>query len=135
MNGPGAAPVPFFVLLVREWHERRLERQMTIKFSAGDEPPVDLLAAAEGLYRDIAEELTRTLKAVRDGQTADIRAATAVVKDLKQAFQVAMDERTRVDKLRKHASGIAPGGTLDFDAARDEIGRRLACLRDAESGG
>jgi hypothetical protein len=108
---------------------------MTIKFSAGDELPVDLLAAAEGLYRDVAEELTRTLMAVRAGKSADIRAAAIVVKDLKQAFQVAMDERTRVDRLRKHASGIGPGGTLDFDAARDEIGRRLACLRDAGGGG
>ncbi len=108
---------------------------MTIKFSAGDELPVDLLAAAEGLYRGVAEELTRTLMAVRAGKSADIRAATIVVKDLKQAFQVAMDERTRVDKLRKHAGGISPGSTLDFDTARDEIGRRLACLRDAASDG
>lgn len=108
---------------------------MTIKFSAGDAPPVDLLAEAEGHYRDVAEELTRTLQAVRKGPAVDVRSATLVVKDLKQAFQIAMDERTRVDKLRKHAAGINPGGTLNFDEARDEIGRRLACLRDAGSSG
>jgi hypothetical protein len=108
---------------------------MTIKFGAGDEPPVDLLAFSEGLYRDVADELARTLLAVQAGELANLKPATQVVKELKDAFKVVMDERTRIDRLRQHTAGVIAAGTLDFDAARDEIGRRLACLRDAGGGG
>jgi hypothetical protein len=108
---------------------------MTIKFSAGEEPPVDLLAATEELYRDIAEELIRAKDKLRDGQFDEVKAAVQAVKDLKLAFQMVMDERTRVEKLRKHVAGVVHDYALDFDAARDEIGRRLARLRDAAGGG
>ena len=56
------------------------------------------------------------------------------VRDLKTAFQLVMDERTRVEKLRKQVAGVVGDLRLDFDAARDEIGRRLARLRDAGGG-
>jgi hypothetical protein len=46
-----------------------------------------------------------------------------------------MDERARVEKLRKQIAGVVGDHALDFDAARTEIGRRLACLRDAGGGG
>lgn len=109
---------------------------MTIKFSAGNAPPVDLLAVADGLFQDLADELGRTLLAVKAGQiSSDLRSAAQLVKELKDAFNIAMLERMRVDKLRQHTAGVAPGTALDFDAARDEIGRRLACLRDAGGGG
>jgi hypothetical protein len=108
---------------------------MTVKFGAEDATPVDLLAFSEGLYRDVADELARTLTAVQSGDLAGLKSATQVVKELKDAFKIAMDERTRIDKLRQHTTGVIASGSLDFDAARDEIGRRLACLRDAGSGG
>ena len=108
---------------------------MTIKFDAGNEPPVDLLAFSEQLYHGVADELARTLKAVQAGDLANLKPATQMVKDLKDAFKVAMDERTRIDRLRQQTAGVIATGTLDFDAARDEIGRRLACLRDAGGGG
>ena len=108
---------------------------MTIQFGAGDKPPVDLLAFSEGLYLNVAEELARTLLAVQAGEAANLKPATQVVKELKDAFRIAMDERTRIDKLRQHTAGVIATGSLDFDAARDEIGRRLACLRDAGGGG
>lgn len=95
---------------------------------------VDLLAATEGLYRDTAEELVRALQKIRAGQFDEAKAATQVVRDLKAALQFVMDERTRVEKLGRHVAG-AVGGELDFAAARDEIGRRLACLRAAGGGG
>ena len=42
----------------------------------------------------------------------------------------------RVDKLRKQdCRQVGAGGALDLDAARAEIGRRLACLRDAGGSG
>jgi len=104
---------------------------MTIKFCAGEEPPVDLLAATQDLYQSTAEDLIRAIRAVKSGRHDEAKAAAQAVRDLKTAFQLVMEERTRVEKLRKQVAGTVGTGTLDLRAARDEIGRRLACLRDA----
>lgn len=68
---------------------------------------------------------------VRQGEFSEVKAATQAVRDLRAAYQMVMDERTRVEKLRKQLAGAGGDHALDFDAARDEIGRRLACLREA----
>lgn len=54
--------------------------------------------------------------------------------DVREAVQFLAAERGKVDKLRKDIAGAVGGGALDLDAARDEIGRRLACLRRAGTG-
>jgi hypothetical protein len=108
---------------------------MTIRFSEGEEPPVDLLAETEGLYREAAEELVRVVRGLRAGASPDAKGASQAVKDLRAALQMVMEERTRVEKLRRQVAGAVGAGTLDLDAARDEIGRRLARLRDAGPGG
>ena len=74
---------------------------MTIKFGAGDKPPVDLLAFSEGLFKDAADELSRALVAVQAGELATLRPATQLVKDLKEAFKHVMDERKRIDSVRQ----------------------------------
>ena len=112
-------------------HERRIKQDMTIHFSTGEAPPVDLLAATEQLYHETAQELARALMAIRDGRLDEIKATVQVVRDLKAAFQMVMDERGRFDKVSKQVAGSIGSGTLDLDAARDEVGRRLARLRDA----
>ncbi len=104
---------------------------MTIHFSTGEAPPVDLLAATEQLYHETAQELARVLQAIREGKFDQIKATVQVVRDLRAAFQMVMDERGRFDKVSKQVAGSIGSGTLDLDAARDEVGRRLARLRDA----
>ncbi len=106
---------------------------MSIKFSAGDSAPA-VLEATEHLFRDAAADLALALTAVRQGQLSEAKAAAGAVRDLKAAFVMVMEERARVEKLRKLVAGAVGTGTLDLDAARDEIGRRLACLRDAGAG-
>lgn len=110
---------------------------MGMEFSGGETAPEALLQASEDLYRDIALELANATQRLREGELGEIKAAVRAVKDLREAFQIVMDERTRVDKLRKQVAGAAGGGAgeLDFAAARAEIGRRLARLRDAGGGG
>ncbi|WP_420344662.1 hypothetical protein [Paenirhodobacter sp.] len=107
---------------------------MDMTFSGGDSSPVNLLEETETLYREMAEELARALQELRQGEARDAKVAVAAVKDLRTAFQMVMDERTRVEKLRKQVAGVVHGNDLDFDAARAEIGRRLARLRDAGDG-
>ena len=92
---------------------------------------VDFLTEIDGLYREAAEQLFLALRAVRKGKFDDVKVAAQAVKDLKLAIDWALSERDRVDKVRKHAAGAVGTSELDFSGARDEIGRRLAVLRDA----
>lgn len=107
---------------------------MTINFTGGGEPPVDVLQAAEEYLREGAELLVLAIQEVRAGNREEIKSAQAFVRDMRGLFQNVMDERTRVEKLRKQVAGIVHGHALDFGAARDEIGSRLARLRDAGAG-
>jgi len=109
---------------------------MTAGIDDSDATKGDVLALAEALYRDAAVELHRVIEALRSGQFGDVRAAQAAIRDLRATALHVLDERGKVDKLRKQiADKVGTGGALDFDGARAEIGRRLACLRDAEGGG
>ena len=107
---------------------------MTIQFSQGEEPPADLLAEVEKLYRTTAQELITAVNAIKAGQFDQAGVAAQSVRDLRTAFGWVMDEREKVEKLRKQIAGAVGTGALDLDAARDEIGRRLARLRDAAGG-
>ncbi|SEN41333.1 hypothetical protein SAMN04489859_1006102 [Paracoccus alcaliphilus] len=65
---------------------------------------------------------------------ARLKKAVETARTVREAVHLLMVERNRVDKLRKDIAGGVGGGGLDLDAARDEIGRRLACLRRAGTG-
>ena len=107
---------------------------MDMGFTGGDAPSVDLLEETEELYREIAGELAAAMRGVRQGEVKDAKAAAQAVKDLRSAFQMVMDERSRVEKLRRQVAGVVHASELDLGAARLEIGRRLARLRDAAGG-
>jgi hypothetical protein len=108
---------------------------MTVRLSDEDAVPDDLLTVAEGLYRHAAEELYRAIAAIRAGQMGEVKAAQTAVRELRATALHVLEERAKIDKLRKQIAGqIGAGGALDFDGARAEIGRRLACLRDAGDG-
>ena len=107
---------------------------MNMNFSTGEELPVDLLAATEELYTDAAQDLIRVMALIKSGAFENVKLANAAVRDLKAAFYLVMEERAKVDKFRKQVTGDVGAGPLDMGAARDEIGRRLARLRDAATG-
>lgn len=58
-----------------------------------------------------------------------LKEAKASVRDLKDAAMFLASERNKLDKARKNVADGVGAGCLDLDAARDEVGRRLACLR------
>jgi hypothetical protein len=107
---------------------------MSIHFTRGDEPAVDMLAEVLQLYRFTAEELVMALNAIKAGDLVEAKAAATAVRDLKSAYFLVMEERGKVEKLSKQAAGAVGTGSLDLSAARDEIGRRLALLRDVGTG-
>lgn len=92
---------------------------------------LQILEEASVLYREAAVELFSAVKVAKQGQFEGAKAATQAAKDLKTALDWVMDERNRLEKFRRTAAGAVGATELDLGAARDEIGRRLACLRDA----
>ena len=109
---------------------------MTVRFT-GDAPTAEeLLGATETFYELTVMELQRTISAIRAGEFNEVKAAQTAIRDLRATAVQVLEERGKVDKLRKQIAGhVGAGGALDLDEARAEIGRRLACLRSAGGGG
>ena len=96
----------------------------------------DEISVLRWLFWDYVKDLRghqAELVAARSGDIdpAKLKKAMDTAKTAREAVQLLMAERNKVDKLRREIAGGVAEGCLDLDAARDEIGRRLACLRRA----
>ena len=74
---------------------------------------------------------------IEDGSFEDLEDFKRQYAFFKSLVPQIMSERERLEKDRDKRRGIADGYShaVDFDAARQEIGRRLACLAAAEGEG
>ncbi|SET16730.1 hypothetical protein SAMN04489858_103248 [Paracoccus homiensis] len=111
-------------------------RTDSVNAAASGVNPEEALAVAEGHFWSCIRDLKRheaALQARESGgvDAGEIKEALHSAKAVRDAIGLMMAERNRVDKLRKDIAGGVGGGCLDLDEARDEIGRRLACLRRA----
>ena len=104
---------------------------MSINFSAGEEPPVSVLATTEGVLKRAAEQLSRLIDSITDGNHHEAKAVPESLFQLDKALRAVVIGTNNAEKLCKQATGAVGTGTIDLHAARDEIGRRLARLRDA----
>lgn len=105
---------------------------MTIRFSEGDAIPDDVVGFTEELFRLAIADLQAAIEAFKAGTPGEARVAKAAIRDLREIGKDLVRERANVEALRKQVAGTAgTGRDLDLGAARDEIGRRLACLRAA----
>lgn len=99
--------------------------------------PRPLVSEASLLYTTAAEVFAQMIRELQGGALDEAKRAPGYARELRQALQAVLTERTILEKLRKEhgCDGGGNGGReLDFAAARAEIGRRLACLRDAADG-
>lgn len=96
-----------------------------------DRALAELLADGEWHFGDAAQGPAPAPEPARAVRAGKVRTVVETVRELKAAFQLVQEERGRVGKLVKHSTGVVPDHVLDLHAARDEIGRRLACLRGA----
>lgn len=100
---------------------------------------LDGVDLASRLLWSYVADLERDWQAMEAGEDIAIngdalKKALKSARDVREACGHLRQERDKVDKLRKDIAGGVGGGSLDLDAARDEIGRRLACLRRADGG-
>lgn len=101
----------------------------------GDEAARAVLDAAEQHFARTIAALNDIIEEVNAGRTSRARELKAALGDLGKAAQTAFDERARVEKRIRTDAGIVSDYALDLDAARDEIRRRLARLRDSAGAG
>ncbi|MFO1175458.1 MAG: hypothetical protein U1E48_09665 [Paracoccaceae bacterium] len=109
---------------------------MTLRFTAEGPGSKSLISATETLYAELTEELLAVLQKLKAGEW-DAKAATHSIREVRGALKLVLEERMKIAEFSKDAAGRGgdgADGALDFDAARAEIGRRLACLRDAGGG-
>ena len=104
---------------------------MVLKKPAIDRDMCDMLALAR---RQVEETLIALGQAQRELDTCASTAAADIRKDARQltaAILVLGNEKKKIDDSIKEFEGIGAGYALDLDAARAEIRRRLACLRQS----
>lgn len=94
----------------------------------------DCLSVAERLFVRAIRALSEICEKLERHELEELPALKSAVPEAMQATKVLLQERNRVFELHKKKSGIVHDFVLDFDAARSEIGRRLARIRDAGSG-
>lgn len=97
--------------------------------------PREMISHAALLYETAADVFALVIDEARAGEPRAAREAMGYARDFRQALLAVLNERATIEKLRRDSEGIVPGQALDFERARAEIGRRLACLRDAGDGG
>lgn len=96
----------------------------------------NLLRLADRQIERILHELDEIIEELAARTHGADTKAKATVADLRKAIQTVFEERHRIGKLEGKDGSCQRGGELDLDAARAEIGSRLARLRkSAGSGG
>ena len=109
---------------------------MTLNTPTGKEmAPEEILELIERHFLRALAALDEALLRLKDGEKDGAQNVAKTTKEARMAMQSVIEERKRVDQVRKHATGTCAEGELDLDAARDEIGRRLAVLQAQERAG
>jgi hypothetical protein len=94
----------------------------------GDDTADQMRSAARKQLDRATSALDKLVDQLDDGDLGDVAEAGKLLKDLKGALSSAIAERERLEKEQRQNAGIVHDYALDFDAAKLEIGRRLACL-------
>lgn len=94
-----------------------------------------VLSEAQKQFHRATRALDKLVDQLDDGELGNVTETQRLVRDLKGALSSAIAERERLEKQQRESAGIVNDYAIDFDAARHEIGRRLACLRAAGGSG
>lgn len=96
--------------------------------------PENMVSYSEQLLALSIARLTRLLEGYDDITPQTGKELAEEFRSLRKALEIAYHERANIQKLKGLDAGTG-GGALDLHAARDEIARRLDCLRAASREG
>lgn len=93
------------------------------------------LAAAEDLFREAVAAMSALKRRLKAGELVPEKETKIAVSEVSKAIQLVLTERHKLAKHSTNNAGVAGGYAIDLEAARDEIRRRMACLRRAGADG
>ena len=111
---------------------------MTIVYKeTGEGSLEDLFEESRAMFLRAKRVVNNYCNEIEDGSFDDLEDFKRQYAFFKSLVPQIMSERERLEKDRDKRVGIADGHShaIDFDAARQEIGRRLACLAAAGDAG
>lgn len=111
----------------------RLHKMTLIKPNSSDVAD-DCVTAAEELFEEAIQDVAVIKEKIRRQEIEALSELKTAVPNATQATKLLLQEKNRVYELHKKQIGVVHDYAIDFDAARVEIGRRLACLRGARGG-
>ena len=95
----------------------------------GQDPAFDPVVLAEKNFNRVLSALDALADELQGREDSAVAKAAKLAGEARSAIQTIFNERQRLAKLDDDTSG-ALRAELDLDAARVEIGRRLALLRE-----
>ncbi len=110
--------------------------KMTVTRPEGDDGTAGrILTVAREHFYETAREIDVYRKRLAAGDTVPARDLRKLKSDLKSVAHLYYAEASRLEAESRNKAGIVHQYAIDFDAARQEIGRRMACLRAARRSG
>ena len=104
----------------------------TIETDPKDETRAEtLVLQAQDAFDRAVQALQDSCKTLEQAPEAGDGDVTKAVRQMNGAFLLTMEMREKAREAGCKRFGAGGAGQLDLDAARDEIGLRLACLRRA----
>lgn len=91
----------------------------------------EVLLGVEEHFYEAAEDFKAVVRRLRAGEIVAPAGARDTVSEYRKLATLLFRERQSLEDERRRRQGIHGEYGLDLDAARDEIRRRMACLRAA----
>jgi len=105
-----------------------------IRPAAGDGSSSEFLTEAREHYLRAARVFEALILKIEAGDGVSPGDSEKAARELSRAKQTFFDERKKIEDQLCREAGVHRDYAIDFGAARDEIRRRMACLRAAGEG-
>ena len=87
-----------------------------------------LLRRAKETFAEIGETLRDGVEKLKASTDPEVRAYSNTLQLFWKSILTVEERENELESFRREREGIAHGYALDLNAARREVGRRLACL-------
>ncbi len=102
-----------------------------IKPDGNDGTAADILSAAAEQFQRAIKIFQRSTNRIDSGEETPSPDTEKLIRNFGSATTVLFKEKQKIEDSIKKDAGIVYDYAIDFESARAEIERRLACLRDA----
>ncbi|MGB0660648.1 MAG: hypothetical protein ACPGNV_10755 [Mangrovicoccus sp.] len=97
----------------------------------GDDSSEKIFAEAFAKFERASSALDTVVRQLEAGEVSEVGDVKKLVSSFETAAELTLKARQKLDERRSKQTGIVHDYAIDMDAAKLEIGRRLACLRNS----